>query len=443
MQDVEHTSLWARPDIAQLQAGAALIAVMVLDIVDGGPSWHLLACGVVAVLWARAGGLSKLHGARRLGSSHGAPRLAEPGVPSARASDTPEVAVDPPSKPLPDREPGPADTDFSQPLRSAAARGMTAADSMLDDVDVDLGRTQVLLAESVGDLNERFENLKECSSKQLGVVELLAEQIREPPSGAAGTKVTLGQYIKEADLALQEFVDNIVHVSHHSMAMAGRIEEITRQMDAIQEVTERAEKLAKQTSLLALNAKIEAARAGANARGFSVIADEVHGLAHESHEFNDQIGLMVNEARASVAATKVAISELASQDMSKAVAARARLESMANEVQQINVGIAASFEAVSGYANSVSDDVGAVVRMLQFEDIVTQIISRSRNLLGGGQAYFKGSIPVLETSGGDIESRAVCVRELNCSASLFEAHLAETNDPAQQNTMGQGDIELF
>jgi methyl-accepting chemotaxis protein len=456
MRDVENVTLWTRLGSAQLQAGVATVAVVGLQMAQGGPSWGVLGSLVVAGLWARAGGLltplQKWYPAALAG--HGGAHFSNLATEGPMlVSDMPisvpeELDAEPQYRPEPPAEvvractASPEAGDTTEEMRGAAARGLTAADVMLDDVDMDLGRSQALLAESVGDLNDRFENLRDCSSKQLSLVEMLADQMSEPTNVNEST-VTLGRYIAETDIALQEFVTHIVHVSKHSMSIAGRIEDITRQMDAIQKVTEQAQKLANQTSLLALNAKIEAARAGANARGFSVIADEVHGLAHESHEFNDQIGLLVGQARASVAATKVVISELASKDMTEAVAARARLDSMAGQVKELNRGIATRVTAVSGYASSVSEDVSTVVRILQFEDIITQIIGRSRSLLGGGQVYLKGVIPAMRAPVIDTNSRAMLAEELTSCALRLEAHLAETNEPAQQDSMGQGEIELF
>ena len=102
----------------------------------------------------------------------------------------------------------------------------------------------------------------------------------------------------QADVRLQQNVANINGLAGSVGQTADQLVRLSSSADNIQRITEVINSLAAQTNLLALNAAIEAARAGEQGRGFAVVADEVRALAGKTAAATADIGNMLAEIRA-------------------------------------------------------------------------------------------------------------------------------------------------
>ncbi|WP_412547910.1 methyl-accepting chemotaxis protein [Pseudomonas sp. PDM16] len=134
----------------------------------------------------------------------------------------------------------------------------------------------------------------------------------------------LSQRTLEAAHEARRSSDEGLRVLHDSIArmhqLSGRasasrelIGNLSQRSEDIQRVTQVIQGVASQTNLLALNAAIEAARAGEAGRGFAVVADEVRGLAARTASATEEVGEMVADIQRKTAAVVEQIRQLASE----------------------------------------------------------------------------------------------------------------------------------
>lgn len=201
-----------------------------------------------------------------------------------------------------------------------------------------------------------------------------AMELLEGTQGAAsdGVPQSLKDFIQVSDERLNKMADEVVRVADLSVNMVRELDGVQNRTQAIDGFLLDVEKLADQTSLLALNADIEAARVGEHGRGFSVVASEVRRLSKRSHEFSDRIRVHLKEVRTGLSKTYGDMRTLSAADMEHALKIKDDVIALTRSLEGKNREVAETVSRINEISKEIAQDVQNVVVSLQFQDITSQ-----------------------------------------------------------------------
>ncbi|WP_158675983.1 methyl-accepting chemotaxis protein [Vibrio aquaticus] len=226
-------------------------------------------------------------------------------------------------------------------------------------------------------------------------IEQLSASTLEISTSAQGASEFTKQATFNAEESLSvvgQTLDDIRVIENEMTASVEQIQNLHQESINIGSILETIRGVADQTNLLALNAAIEAARAGEQGRGFAVVADEVRTLAQRTQDATHQIETLIGglqsgaeKATSSIASSHKKVTETSEQ----AISATDKLEAIKSsiyELNELNTQIATAVEEQSTVANSVSGSVQETNEItVQASESVTEISAAATELTSVAQ----------------------------------------------------------
>jgi len=223
-------------------------------------------------------------------------------------------------------------------------------------VTADTNNTQVSTDQVAAAINEMTATVQEVSKNASGA----AEAARDADENAHK-----GQSIMEQTIvSIKQLSDNVNNVNEAMIQLETQTGHIGGVLDVIKNVAE-------QTNLLALNAAIEAARAGEQGRGFAVVADEVRALAKRTQESTAEIQQIIEAVQqgATKAAQAMKLNQsttiTASEMATQADQAIVEISSAVSRIHNMNAQIATAAEEQSYAAEEINRNVIQVANLIQ------------------------------------------------------------------------------
>jgi methyl-accepting chemotaxis protein len=256
----------------------------------------------------------------------------------------------------------------------------------------EIEETSRSIENSTQDISTGFRDLADSAGEQ-------SRRVQEIIANANvveldGESVPIDRVMVAMQEILVDMVNNIVSLSKQAMRMVYLLDDVVQDVQDVEKFIGEIGEINQQTNFLALNARIEAARAGAAGTTFHVVAGEVRQLSSTTAALAERMRLSVGAVSSGVTRGYEILQTIADTDLSPQLLAKERIDSaMSGLIVQAEHFTAVLSDAVVA-SDTMTRNIGQIVTRLQFQDLAKQ---RFEHVVDG-MMLMKGGLEELEAA---------------------------------------------
>jgi methyl-accepting chemotaxis protein len=255
-----------------------------------------------------------------------------------------------------------------------------------------------------------------------GIVQKL-DQTVAASSGAADSSGGVVAVFARGEQQLGSVVDSLKLAMTSKASMLGKVQGLDQFIAELQRMAADVASIAKQTNLLALNAAIEAARAGEAGRGFAVVADEVRKLSTRSGETGQSIAEKVEVISAAIVSTCATAGESTRREEQSMQDAQAAISAVLADFRAVTEALAAASARMQEESLGIKSEVAEALVQMQFQDRVSQILTHVERNIASLPALLEANSREAEGSGALVPLHpATLLTELRKTYAMAEEH---------------------
>jgi len=245
---------------------------------------------------------------------------------------------------------------------------------------------------------QRF--ISEAASAMEQMNAAVSETAESAEAAASDAEQTM-EYAKTGAAVVTKTLDSISAVSGNSQSLAERVAGLGTQAEGVGKIMGVISDIADQTNLLALNAAIEAARAGEAGRGFAVVADEVRKLAEKTMDASRDVGHAIEGIQAQVSQTIEGV-----QDMT----------GLADEASVLAHESGRALEEIVSYSGTSSERIRSIASAAMQQSSASEEVTRTITEV---HSISKETGEGMEEAAGAVEALAERVEDLSTMTGVF------------------------
>ncbi len=319
--------------------------------------------------------------------------------------------------------------DATQGLADASQQVASGAQEQATNIQKSSQLVDELIT-SVGQVAEGSEKQTTEVNRAQGVVSQVAnasKQVAENAQGATEGAQSANKAAENGVEVVQQTIQGMNSINDAVQNVATEVANLGERSQEIGKIVSVIDDIAAQTNLLALNAAIEAARAGEQGRGFAVVADEVRQLAERVSQATSEIAGLIESVQESVS-TSVQATETGTKQVEEGTTLASGAGEALDEIIKAVGSVTQQVEEISGLAEEVSASSNEMVDAIDGISSVATENSAVAAKMNDASSEVKGS---MEAVSAVTEETSAAAEETSASTEEMSAQVEEVVASAQ------------